>query len=121
MSTANPDLSMLNSNLKDSPVSPYLQLKSVFKFHTRNIRPSFRVPRASARHALIYCLPGALTLAMIRGSDMVRRDWASERRRRHAREHIVGVVVDIGFGALEPSGAGLIPGLRFAGCRGFAA
>jgi hypothetical protein len=58
---------------------------------------------------------------MIRGSDMVRRDWASERRRRHAREHIVGVVVDIGFGALEPSGAGLIPGLRFAGCRGFAA
>jgi hypothetical protein len=28
--------------------------------------------------------------------------------------------VDIGFGALEPNGAGLIPGLRFAGCRGFA-
>ncbi len=33
----------------------------------------------------------------------------------------VGVVMEIGFGAVEPGGAGLILGMRFAGCRGFPA
>ena len=31
------------------------------------------------------------------------------------------MLVDIGFGALEPGGAGLILRMRFVGCRGFAA
>ena len=117
---------MLNSNLKDRLVLLLMQLISVIKCNTpKNRRPS-RVPGVSARLALIYCLPGALKLAMIRGSDMVRRDWiklapSGKRTPPAARgEHIMGVVVDIGFGALEPNGAGLIPGLRIAGCRGFA-
>ena len=33
----------------------------------------------------------------------------------------MGMVVDVEFGALGPGGAGLILGMRFAGCRGFAA
>jgi hypothetical protein len=64
---------------------------------------------------------------MIRGLGMVCRDRimlapsgnASGGWRRG--ERIMGMVVDIGFGALEPGGAGLILGMRFAGCRGFAA
>jgi hypothetical protein len=41
---------------------------------------------------------------MIRGLAMVRHDRitlppSGKRRRRQAREHIVGMVVDIGFGA----------------------
>jgi len=38
---------------------------------------------------------------MIRGLVMMWR----RSRRRHAREHIMGVAVAIGFGAPEPSGA----------------
>jgi hypothetical protein len=67
----------------------------------------------------MYRLPGALKVAMIR--CLAKRLQESKRRRRHAREHIMGVVVDVGFGALEPGGARLILGMRFAGCRGFAA
>jgi hypothetical protein len=64
---------------------------------------------------------------MIRGLGMVRRDRIMLARSgtraapAAARERIMGMVVDIGFGALEPGGAGLILGMRFAGCRGFAA
>jgi hypothetical protein len=62
---------------------------------------------------------------MIRGLGMVCRDRImlapSGTRAAAARERIMGMVVDIGFGALEPGGAGLILGMRFAGCRGFAA
>ena len=65
---------------------------------------------------------------MICGLGMARRGWimlalsGKQRRRGHAPEHIVCTsYVDIGFGALETGGAGLILGMRFAGCRGFAA
>jgi hypothetical protein len=67
----------------------------------------------------MYCLPGALQVALIRG--FAKRLQESKCRRRHAREQKMGVVVDNGIGALEPGGAGLILGMRFAGCRGFAA
>jgi hypothetical protein len=64
---------------------------------------------------------------MIRGLGMVCRDRTmlapsgKQAPPAAARERIMGMVVDIGFGALEPGGAGLILGMRFAGCRGFAA
>jgi hypothetical protein len=82
--------------------------------------------RLSARHVLIYCLPGALKVAMIRGlvwGVAIGSRWRlqeSKRCRRHAREHIIGMVVDIGFGGREPGGAGLILGMRIARCWGFA-
>jgi len=85
------------------------------------------VPRVSARHALIYCLLGALKVAMIRGLAMVRRDWimlapSGTQASPAARAGTYyGDVVDSGFGALEPGGAGLILGMRFARRRGFAA
>ena len=63
---------------------------------------------------------------MIRGLVMARRDWImlalSSKRAPlawHAREHIMGVVADIGSGsgALKPGGAGLILGMGRAICR----
>jgi hypothetical protein len=73
-SMANPDWSMLNSNLKNGPVWLRLQLKSVIKCITPKNRHSPGC-QGFGRHALIYCLPGALKVAMIRGLGMVRRDW----------------------------------------------
>jgi hypothetical protein len=76
-----------------------------------------------AIRALINCLPGALKLDMIGCLDMARRDRfllsleESRRHQPHARENLMGVVADIGFGALEPGGAGLILGVGPAICR----
>jgi hypothetical protein len=61
---------------------------------------------------------------MICGLGMARRDWimralSGKQAPPAARAGIY--YVDIGFGAPETGGAGLILGMRFAGCRGFAA
>ena len=64
---------------------------------------------------------------MIRGLGRACRGWimlapTGKRAAPAARgENILGAAGDIGFAALEPGGAGLIRGRRFAGCRGFAA
>lgn len=65
---------MLNSNLKDRPILLRMQLKSVIKCNTPRNRSLPECP-SSARHALVYCLAGALKAVMICGLGMARRDW----------------------------------------------
>jgi hypothetical protein len=64
---------------------------------------------------------------MIRGLGMVCRDWImlAPSGKQAPPAASAGTYYGHGrghrFGALEPGGAGLILGMRFAGCRGFAA
>ena len=59
---------------------------------------------------------------MTRGSGMVRRDWIMLARSGKQASPAARAGTYYGHGrALEPGGAGLILGMRIAGCWGFAA
>jgi hypothetical protein len=77
----------------------------------------------SARHALIFCLPGALKVAMIRGLGMVCPDWimlALSGTAGGTRRKAWAWTSDSAHSNLAASGFSLAWAARFAACRGFA-